>query len=114
MTLISVTRLRLRSLDYLPDFLEYGDRSLSQAEYAPGNLHTTTREQTQTAFWTLTAWEDEASMQAFMLAGDHREAMTKLVEWADEASTVHWHQDSSELPTWEIAEQWMTKGSVIN
>ena len=53
-------------------------------------------------------------MQTYMMAGDHREAMTKLVEWADEASTVHWHQDSSELPTWEIAEQWMTKGSVIN
>jgi|GEM_PF-3985354 len=46
MTLISVTRLRLRSLDHLPDFLEYADRSLSQAEHAPGNIHTTKREQT--------------------------------------------------------------------
>jgi len=38
-------------------------------------------------------------MQTYMMAGDHREAMTKLVEWADEASAVHWHQDNPELPT---------------
>jgi hypothetical protein len=109
MALISVTRARLRSLRYLPAFLEYADHSHSQAERAPGNIHTTTRSQTRTIFWTLTAWDDEPSMRAYMLAGAHREAMPKLVEWCDEAAVVHWNQDSPELPSWDVAEQWMTE-----
>jgi hypothetical protein len=48
-------------------------------------------------------------MQTYMMAGAHREAMSKLAEWRDEASVVHWNQDSSELPSWDIAEQWMTE-----
>ena len=109
MALISVTRTRLRSLRYLSAFLEYAERSYSQAKQAPGNIHATTRSQTETIYWTLSAWDDEASMQTYMMAGTHREAMTKLAEWCDEASVVHWHQDSSELPSWDVAEQWMSK-----
>jgi len=44
-----------------------------------------------------------------MMEGVHREAMTKLVEWCDETSFVHWNQDSPELPSWEVAERWMTE-----
>lgn len=109
MAVISVTRLRLRSLDYLPDFIEYADLAYNQAKQAPGNIHTITRSQTETAYWTLTAWDNEASMKTYMMADAHREAMPKLVEWSDEASFVHWNQDSSELPSWDIAEQRMTE-----
>lgn len=42
MAVISVTRLRLRSLHYLPAFLEYAERTHSQAKQAPGNIHATT------------------------------------------------------------------------
>ncbi|WP_250126686.1 hypothetical protein [Chroococcidiopsis sp. CCMEE 29] len=48
-------------------------------------------------------------MQTYMMADAHREAMPKLVEWSAEASFVHWNQDSSELPSWEIAEQRMAE-----
>lgn len=109
MAIISATRLRLRSLRYLPAFLEYAVLRESQAKLAPSNIHTTTRAQTKTVFWTLTAWDNESSMRAYMLAGTHREAMPKLVEWCDEASVVHWNQNSPELPSWEVAEQWMTE-----
>lgn len=30
--------------------------------------------------WTLTAWDNEASMKTYMMADAHREAMPKLVE----------------------------------
>lgn len=48
-----------------------------------------TRSQTETAYWTLTAWDNEASMQIYMMADAHREAMPKLVERSDEASFVN-------------------------
>ena len=42
-------------------------------------------------------------MRAFMLAGPHRRAMPKLLEWCDEASVVHWNQESPALPDWREA-----------
>ena len=40
-------------------------------------------------------------MTAFMLAGPHRGAMKRLLDWCDEASVVHWFQDVADLPSWE-------------
>jgi hypothetical protein len=33
--------------------------------------------------------------------------MPKLLEWCDEASVVHWHQDTAELPDWQEAHRRM-------
>lgn len=106
MAFVSVTRLRLRSPLYLLRFLKHAIPSSQQAIAAPGNLKTLTRRQ-RFAFWTLTVWEDEAAMRNYMRSGAHREAMPKLAEWCDEASTVHWHQDSVEPPDWQEATQRM-------
>ena len=40
-------------------------------------------------------------MKAFILAGVHRLAMKRLLDWCDEASVVHWIQESAEMPSWE-------------
>jgi hypothetical protein len=42
-------------------------------------------------------------MKAFMLAPPHGPAMRKLLEWCDEASLVHWSQESGALPSWDEA-----------
>lgn len=107
MALISVTRLRLRSPRYLPAFLWHALSSHTQAKRAPGNLQTKTRRQAKNVFWTLTAWQNEAAMRAYMTSGSHRQAMPKLAQWCDEASVVHWEQDSNTLPSWQEAEQRM-------
>jgi hypothetical protein len=39
-------------------------------------------------------------MKDFMLAGAHRKAMRKLLEWCDEASLVHWEQEDDKEPNW--------------
>ena len=39
-------------------------------------------------------------MRAYMSSGAHKPAMRKLVGWCDEASVVHWEQESAELPSW--------------
>jgi hypothetical protein len=55
------------------------------------------------AFWTRTAWRDEAAMRSFMLTSPHRQIMGYLVEWCDEAALVHWVQDANEPPSWPEA-----------
>lgn len=104
MAFVSVTRLRLRSVRYLPFFLIDSMQSLQQAKQAPGNFRATTRAQWKLVFWTMTVWEDEAAMRSYMRSGAHGKSMPKLQTWCDEGAIVHWEQDSIEFPSWETAE----------
>ena len=42
-------------------------------------------------------------MKAFMHAAPHGPVMRKLLEWCDEASLVHWTQESGAIPPWTEA-----------
>ncbi|MER3435296.1 MAG: hypothetical protein C4288_18265 [Leptolyngbya sp. ERB_1_1] len=111
MALISVTRLRVRSIRFLPVFLWYSFKSNNQAKHAPGNFASTVRAQGSNVFWTMTVWDSEASMRSFMRSGSHGKAMPKLQNWCDEASVVHWQAGNATLPTWAEAETAMiTRG----
>jgi heme-degrading monooxygenase HmoA len=103
MPLVSITRLRVRSLRFLPEFIWYSLRSARQASKSPGNFATRILKERHWAFWTTTSWTDEAAMKNFMLADPHRAAMRKLLEWCDEAALVHWLQDTRDLPDWKEA-----------
>ena len=105
MPLMAVTRLRIRSYRFLVPFLWQAWRSFRQAKQAASNLGAKLRRADGLAFWTLTAWQDEAAMHAYRSARPHRDAMPKLLEWCDEAAVAHWHQASAELPGWETAER---------
>jgi quinol monooxygenase YgiN len=100
MAFISVTRLRLRAFRFLPQFLWYTLLSARQARRSQGQLDVQTLRDANLTFWTLSAWEDEAAMRAFMMSGAHRRAMPKLLDWCDEASIVHWTQETATLPGW--------------
>lgn len=104
MAFVSVTRLRLRSVRYLPLFLFDSVQSLEQAKQAPGNFKAVIRAQWGFVFWTMTVWESEAAMRSYMRSGAHGKSMPKLQTWCDEGAIVHWHQDTTELPSWETAE----------
>jgi heme-degrading monooxygenase HmoA len=105
--IISITRLRVWSHRFLPGFIYYALRSSRQASSAPGNLGKGLLREANNTYWTRTAWQDEAAMRAFMMAMPHRSAMGKLAEWCDEASVVHWTQESAELPAWDEAHRRM-------
>jgi hypothetical protein len=107
MPVISITRLRVRSLFFLPAFVLTALRIGAQAKRAPGNLAAKVFRDEEHAFWTSTSWESEAAMKAFMLTPPHGPAMRKLLEWCDEAALVHWAQDSPELPSWTEAHRRM-------
>jgi hypothetical protein len=107
MAFLSVTRLRVRSLRFLPPFFYFAFTSARQARRARGNLGSDLLADSKRTFWTATAWEDEASMRAFMIAPPHRRAMPRLLDWCDEAAAVHWLQDGPDLPDWREAHRRM-------
>jgi hypothetical protein len=111
MVFISATRLRLRSSRFLPQLIWYSLLSIYQAKRAPGNLGVKTRRQANNVYWTLTAWENEEAMKVFRGSSWHKKAMPKLAHWCDEASVVHWSQDTAALPDWdEASKQMATNG----
>jgi hypothetical protein len=100
---VSITRLRVRSWRYLPAFLIQAFRSARQAKLAAGNLAVSVLRDANLAFWTRTVWSNEAAMRAFMRSGAHRRVMSRLAEWCDEASVVHWAQEPLKPPSWQEA-----------
>ena len=107
MPLASVTRLRIRSIRFLPAFFLYAVRSMREARAAQGVLGAEVFNDAALTFWTCSVWEDQRAMRAYMTSGVHSQAMKRLAHWCDEASVVHWEQDSRELPSRDIAWQHM-------
>jgi hypothetical protein len=87
---ISLTRLRLRHPRFFPRFIWYAAASLKQARRAPGCVFAQVRATGGLTFWTLSAWQSEAAMKAYMVSGAHLKAMPGLRRWCDEAATARW------------------------
>src|SRR2546429_5975630 len=100
MPFVSITRLRVRSWRYLPQFLMQSIRAARQAKRAAGSLAVSVLRDADRAFWTRTVWRDEAAMRSFMRSGVHRRIIARLPEWCDEAALVHWVQDGEAAPSW--------------
>lgn len=109
MAFISVTRLRLRSIFYLPLFIWHTLKSQRQVTRASGFLGGRLLRDPGNTFWTLTAWKDEAAMRAYRGSGAHMKAMPRLLNWCDEASIAHWEQETAELPEWSEAHRRMVR-----
>ena len=103
MPVISVTRLRLRSVRFIPWFWLHTFLSLRQARRAPGLLRGMLLVDRNRAYWTMSCWSDEAAMRAYVASGQHRKAMALLPAWCDEGSSVHWTQADGTLPSWSEA-----------
>ena len=99
MAVVSVTRLRVRSLRYMPGFLWYTYQSRRQLARSPGFLGGLLANAPGRTFWTTTAWTDEASMKQFRDASWHKKAMPRLLDYCEEASLARWTQDSADLPS---------------
>ena len=114
MPLVSLTRLRIRSIRFLPGFALYTMQAQRQLKRANGHLAGKLLADRSFTFWTLTAWDSEASMRAYMTNGAHKRAMPHLLNWCDQASVAHWTQPEMELPPWEEADRRMRANGRIS
>lgn len=107
MATVSLTRLRVRSLKFLPQFLFHAVRSARQVKNASGVQAATLLKQDWRTYWTCTIWTDDAAMKKFMVTGNHRIAMPKLLNICDEAAVARWSQNDSTLPSWDEVQRRM-------
>jgi hypothetical protein len=96
---VSVTRLRLRGWSFLPRFALHTFRSSRQIARTPGFRAGQLAGEPGLGFWTVTLWDDAASMRAFRNGGAHLVAMRGLIEWCSEGSYAHWEAEAAELPS---------------
>ena len=107
MTFVSLTRLRVRSMRFLPGFLWNTFRVVRQVKQAAGFRTGALLKDRQWTFWTMTAWDSQESMRQFMTSDAHKKTMPYLLNWCDEASAAHWEQTDDALPAWMQADQRM-------
>jgi hypothetical protein len=86
---VSVTRLRIRSIRFLPLFFLKTQRTGREIQAAAGFLGGELIVDRKLTFWTMTGWADERAMLNFRNSGAHKAVMPKLSQWCDEAAAVH-------------------------
>ena len=113
MVFVSLTRLRVRSIRFMPRFAWQMLVTRNQIRTAAGFQRGSLLADRAWTFWTMTAWDSQESMRAYMTSNAHKKAMPFLLDWCDEASVAHWNQPDVEVPTWEEADLRMrTEGRV--
>jgi hypothetical protein len=110
MLFISVTRLRIRAIRFLPVFALHARRTRNQVCSASGFQGGSILVDKGRTFWTMTAWDSQGSMHQYMSTGAHGIVMPRLLDWCDEASLVHWLHPGAALPSWAEADQRMREG----
>lgn len=107
MAFVSITRLRLRALRFVPLFALDALRTTAQVRRADGYLTGAILRDRALTFWTMTVWRDAADMKRYIVDGSHLKAMPKLMHWCDEASITHWTTETADLPGWDEADRRM-------
>lgn len=114
MPFVSVTRLGIRKVAFLPGFAWYALLSGLQAHRAAGNLATETIKGKGLVFWTITVWSDSASARAFRNSVAHLKVMPKLAKWCDEATYVHWEQEGATTPNLQTAHARLLSEGIVS
>jgi heme-degrading monooxygenase HmoA len=104
-TLVQVSRLELARRRDVPGFLVAALRIRRLALRTPGCIGLALRAQPfRRTFWTLSAWDDQAAIGAFMRSDGHRAVM---VEYRGRMAGSHFHTwnagEGTARPTWTDA-----------
>lgn len=94
---ISITGLRLKRSWHIVPFLWHATRAFRQAERSPGCLRAESR-RTRGVFHTLTVWDSQDCVKAFLYKGAHGQAARSFSRYF-EGKTFGYQ--SSEIPDWD-------------
>jgi hypothetical protein len=107
---LSLTRLRLRSVRYLPALAWHTSRSTRQLRRSPGYLGGELMPNFRhLVFWTVTLWESTEAMRRFRNTSAHMRAMPKLLRWCDEAAVAGWDVTETALPSYDALRDRMAR-----
>ena len=97
--------LPLNSAWSLPRLVLYSTRIQRQLRTSSGLIGYSLRAQVAAKqFWTLSVWEDETSLQAFVVAPPHVAVMKAMAPFMGATRFVRWDVKGSELPLrWNAA-----------
>ncbi len=110
MAYISITGLKLKSFFHSPRFWWLAIRSMRQAMQAPGNISASNRT-INGIHHTLTVWDNEAAMRAYLVQGAHLQAMKAFRSIAT-GKTIGFEAETP--PDWSQVHQiWLEKGKVV-
>jgi heme-degrading monooxygenase HmoA len=113
MYFVSLTRLRVRSIRFLPGFLRANEASVKMIKKLDGFIGGKELIDKSLTFWTITVWESEKAMKAFRNNEPHKYAMRRLPDWCDEGSYMHWLQEDLAIPSWvELHQKMVTEGKI--
>jgi heme-degrading monooxygenase HmoA len=101
MYFISVTRLRVRSILFLPQFFWANEASVKAIKKIPGFIEGKELIDKGFTFWTVTIWQSPEAMKQFRNNDPHKSVMRKLSNWCDEAAYAHWTQETADFPDWD-------------
>jgi heme-degrading monooxygenase HmoA len=113
MYFISVTRLRVRSVRFLPQFILANEASIKSIKKIAGFISGKELIDKGLTFWTVTLWESDQAMKYFRNNDPHKSAMRKLPDWCNEGAYVHWTPEDEVIPGWDILyKKLMTEGKL--
>jgi hypothetical protein len=101
MTVIVVTRLRLKDPALFDEFFAHAVAVVEQAKNSQGNRGADVMAEANNTYWTRTAWQERGPMDAFVGSEPHLSTMGRLDDWCDEATFVDWEQAGADLPDWQ-------------
>jgi len=106
------SRFELTSAWRSPGFFAYAMRIWRQVRRSPGIVGVSLRAyRLRGTFWTLSAWTDEAALQAFARTDPHRTIMRRLRPRAGTATFRFWTVPACKLvpvQLWAEAGAWIT------
>src|SRR5262249_49753142 len=103
--LVLLSFLPLKRFWRVPAFLIYTLRIARQLQRSPGLIGYSLRAELLTGhFWTLSVWENESALQAFVRAAPHEETMRALLPYMGPTRFVRWTVPGAHLPVrWDEA-----------
>jgi hypothetical protein len=110
MVYVSITGLELKSLVHAPAFWWHAIRSMGQAQSSPGLVSAEAR-LINGIHHTLTVWESEAAMRAYLTTGAHLAAM-KAFHGIATGRTIGFLTEAT--PDWdEVHALWVLRGNAV-
>ena len=104
---VFASRFILTSRRHTLRFMRYAMRVRSQVLRSPGALGLSLIAQpTRRTYWTLSAWRDQESLDAFVRTSPHRDGMAALHPLMNDAAFTSWTIEPDALPAkWSQAKE---------